>query len=157
MSGKHVHSATRAVWAQHARDILKRRGYSRGGAREAVIDFLDRQQCATSAQDIYQALRRGGDRPIAMASVYRSLEALHRLQLVQRLDVGHGEGLYEPLAATGEHHHHVVCDKCDRIVPFEDEELEQAISQLADRVPFEVAGHEVVLHGRCPDCRDARR
>jgi len=138
-------------WADHARAALKGHGYSRGGAREAVIDYLDDQSCARSAQEIYGALRSGGRR-IAMASVYRSLEALQRLQLVQRVDVGAGEGLYEPLAPSGEHHHHVVCDECDRIVPFEDPALERAISELAKRVPFEVEGHEVVLHGRCPEC-----
>ena len=56
-----------SAWAQHARDALKRQGYSRGGAREAVIDFLDRQSCAMSAQEIHRALRDAG-RAIAMAS-----------------------------------------------------------------------------------------
>jgi Fur family ferric uptake transcriptional regulator len=140
------------TWASHARETLKQGGYSRGGAREAVIEYLGDQSCATSAQDIYHALRAGG-RSIAMASVYRSLEALQALQLVQRVEVGHGESLYEPVAPDGEHHHHVICDECERIVPFEDAGLELAISRLAKRVPFEIAGHDVVLHGRCPDCR----
>ena len=139
-------------WADHARAALKGHGYSRGGAREAVIDYLDDQSCARSAQEIYGALRAGG-RSIAMASVYRSLEALQRLQLVQRLEVGAGERLYEPVAPSGEHHHHVVCDACERIVPFEDPALERAISELAKRVPFDVEGHDVVLHGRCPNCK----
>jgi len=144
------------TWADHARGALKQHGYSRGGARDAVIDFLAAQSCATSAQDIYRALRAGGRR-IAMASVYRSLEVLHGLHLVQRVDTGQGEALYEAVAETGEHHHHVICDECERIVPFEDPALEQAITRLAKRVPFEVAGHDVVLHGRCPDCKAGRR
>jgi Fur family ferric uptake transcriptional regulator len=156
MTPKRSQAPAGSAWAQHARDTLKHRGYSRGGAREAVIDYLDRQSCATSAQDIYQALRERG-RSIALASVYRSLEALHGLSLVQRLEVGHAESLYEPLAAGGEHHHHVVCDNCERIVPFEDPTLERAITALAERSSFDIAGHDVVLHGRCPDCRAARR
>jgi Fur family transcriptional regulator, ferric uptake regulator len=139
-------------WNDHARDVLKDRGFSRGGARDAVIDFLGQQRCAVSAQDIHKALRQKG-RAIGIASVYRSLEALHGLQLVQRFDAGHGEGLYEPVAPTGEHHHHVVCDDCDRIMPFEDPALERAIDKLAKRVPYAIAGHDVVLHGRCPDCQ----
>ena len=66
---------------------------------------------------------------------------------------GHREGLYEPVTPGGDHHHHVVCDDCERIVPFEDPALERAIDALADRVPFAIAGHDVVLHGRCPDCQ----
>jgi Fur family ferric uptake transcriptional regulator len=140
------------AWTAHAHDVLKDGGFSRGGARDAVIEYLGRQHCAASAQEIHQALRREG-RAIGIASVYRSLEALHNLQLVQRFDAGHGEGRYEAVAPSGEHHHHVVCDECERIMPFEDPALERAIDQLAERVPFAIAGHDVVLHGRCPDCQ----
>jgi Fur family ferric uptake transcriptional regulator len=139
-------------WTEHAQQILKQKGFSRGGARDAVIEFLGRQRCAATAQEIHSALKTEG-RAIGIASVYRSLEALHNLQLVQRFDAGHGEGRYEALAPTGEHHHHVVCDECDRIMPFEDPGLERAIHKLAERVPYAIAGHDVVLHGRCPDCQ----
>jgi Fur family transcriptional regulator, ferric uptake regulator len=140
------------AWAEHAHDVLKESGFSRGGARDAVIDHLSRRDCAASAQEIHHALR-GEGRTIGIASVYRSLEALHSLQLVQRFDAGHGEGLYEAVAPSGEHHHHVVCDDCDRIMPFEDPALERVIHKLAERVPYAIAGHDVVLHGRCPDCQ----
>jgi Fur family ferric uptake transcriptional regulator len=139
-------------WTEHAQTVLRDQGFSRGGARDAVIEYLGRQHCAASAQEIHQALKREG-RSIGMASVYRSLEALHGLQLVQRFDAGHGEGRYEAVAPTGEHHHHVVCDECERIMPFEDPALERAIDKLAQRVPYAIAGHDVVLHGRCPDCQ----
>jgi Fur family ferric uptake transcriptional regulator len=139
-------------WTEHAQTVLRDQGFSRGGARDAVIEYLGRQHCAASAQEIHQALKREGC-SIGMASVYRSLEALHGLQLVQRFDAGHGEGRYEAVAPTGEHHHHVVCDECERIMPFEDPALERAIDKLAQRVPYAIAGHDVVLHGRCPDCQ----
>jgi Fur family ferric uptake transcriptional regulator len=145
-----------AEWSSHARTVLKDAGFSRGGARDAVIGYLAGEQCATSAQDIYAALHRDG-RKVGMASVYRALETLQSHHLVQRLDVGHAEALYEPVKPGGEHHHHVVCDDCDRIVPFEDSALEQAISQLSRRVDFEIGGHDVVLRGRCPQCRTSAR
>lgn len=132
--------------------MLKEAGYSRGGAREAVIGFLAGEDCATSAQQIYATLRRGGRR-VGMASVYRALETLQSHQLVQRIEVGHAEALYEPVQPGGEHHHHVVCGDCERIVPFEDPALELAISRLSRRVDFEIDGHDVVLRGRCPLCR----
>ena len=139
-------------WTEHAQHVLKDKGFSRGGARDAVIEFLGRQDCAATAQEIHQELKAEG-RAIGVASVYRSLEALHGLQLVQRFDAGNGEGRYEAVAPTGEHHHHVVCDECERIMPFEDPALERAIHKLAERVPYAIAGHDVVLHGRCPDCQ----
>jgi Fur family ferric uptake transcriptional regulator len=154
MSSRQHHHASDAVWADRARAVLKEAGYSRGGARETVIGFLDGQSCATSAQDIHRALRDQGH-GIGTASVYRALETLHGLGLLQRLDMGQGESLFEPLHASGEHHHHIVCDRCERILPFEDRALERAIAQLSRRVEFNVQGHDVVLHGRCPDCGPA--
>lgn len=139
-------------WVDHARQVLKQHGFSRGGARDTVIEYLARQDCAASAQEIHTALRDEG-RSIGMASVYRSLEALQSAQLVQRLDTGHGEGRYEAVAPTGEHHHHLVCDDCERIMPFEDQALEHALDDLAERVPYAIAGHDVLMHGRCPDCQ----
>jgi Fur family transcriptional regulator, ferric uptake regulator len=150
MSTRHAH--THPGWADHARGVLKEQGFSRGGARDAVIEFLDGQDCAASAQEIHRALS-GEGRKVGIASVYRSLEALHGLGLVQRFDAGDGEGRYEALPAGGEHHHHVVCDDCARITPFEDPALERAIHALEKRVPYAIAGHDVVLHGRCPDCQ----
>ena len=143
-------------WTTHAHQVLKDGGFSRGGARDAVIEHLAAQHCAVSAQEIHDSLRREG-RGIGIASVYRSLEALQNLQLVQSFDTGTGERRYEAVAPGGEHHHHVVCDDCERILPFEDPALERAIDKLAKRVPFAIAGHDVVLHGQCPDCQDASR
>jgi Fur family transcriptional regulator, ferric uptake regulator len=143
---------TKTSWIDHAHDVLKHGGFSRGGARDAVIEYLGRQDCAASAQEIHRALEDEG-RTIGIASVYRSLEALGNLGLVQRFDAGHGEGRYEAVPPSGEHHHHVVCDNCERIMPFEDPALERAIDKLAERVPYAIAGHDVVLHGRCPDCQ----
>lgn len=140
------------TWTEHAQTVLKQKGFSRGGARDAVIEYLGDQHCAKTAHEIHAALRERGRR-IGIASVYRSLEALHGHQLVQRFDAGNGEGRYEALAPGGEHHHHVVCDDCERILPFEDPALERALDELAERVPFAIAGHDVVLHGRCPDCQ----
>ena len=51
------------------------------------------------------------------------------------------------------HHHHMVCDDCGRVIPFEDAELERSITRLARRVTFAVAEHDVVLHGACADCQ----
>jgi Fur family transcriptional regulator, ferric uptake regulator len=141
-------------WGAQAQTTLKRAGYSRGGAREAVIDYLDRQQCARSAQEIHGALRRSR-RGVSIASVYRALEVLQDLRLVQRVEVGQAEALYEPMHSSGEHHHHVVCENCARIVPFEDPALERAITRLSRQIDFDIDAHDVVLHGRCPRCRAA--
>jgi Fur family ferric uptake transcriptional regulator len=140
-------------WTQHALTKLADAGYRRGGARTAVVEMLGRQTCAVSARDIDDALRDTG-RVVGRASVYRTLETLAELKLVQRLDLGSGEKRYEPHQPSGEHHHHLVCDHCGQVQPFEDPELERALEKLAGRVDYAVDEHDVVLHGACGDCRE---
>lgn len=90
---------------------------------------------------------------MGVASVYRALELLERLRLVQRFDVGDAAARYEPAQPGGEHHHHIVCRGCGEVAAFEDEELERAISRLSRRVDFRVEAHDVTLRGECPECR----
>ncbi|HEY2603853.1 MAG TPA: Fur family transcriptional regulator [Thermoleophilaceae bacterium] len=138
-------------WAEQAAAALSAAGYKRGAAREAVLSLLDRQHCALSAFDIEDALRTG-NRAVARASVYRILDQLENLGLVQRVETGQSSVFYEPVRRDHEHHHHLVCDSCGKLVPFADEELERTIGKLSRRVPFEVSDHEVVLHGACDAC-----
>jgi Fur family ferric uptake transcriptional regulator len=144
-------SIGRVDWADHATDELTRAGYRRGGARTAVVDLLARQPCALSALEIEEALR-DGRRRVARASVYRVLDELERLKLVQRIDVGQGIMRYEAVRPGGHHHHHLVCDDCGEVIPFADEELERTIDRVASRVTFAVAEHDIVLHGCCGHC-----
>jgi Fur family ferric uptake transcriptional regulator len=138
-------------WTNHALSTLEREGYRAGSARRTVVELLGRQHCCLSAKEIEQALRAEG-REIGRASVYRALEVLDALRLVQRLDAGEGVVRYEPAHAGGEHHHHIVCDRCGSMASYEDEELEQAIGRLARRLSWTVDSHDVVLRGRCPRC-----
>jgi len=138
-------------WRSHTDRSLREAGHRRGGAREAVVELLSRQHCALSAQEIDDRLRAAG-RTVGRASVYRALEQLAELKLVARLDVGDGVARYEPARPGGEHHHHVVCERCGRLEAFEDDELERAIRRLAGRVRFDVDEHDVTLRGTCPRC-----
>ncbi len=141
-------------WCEHALATLAGSGYRKGGARNAVVELLDQQSCAVTAQEIDELLRTQG-RAVGRASVYRILELLTTLKLVQRIDVGQGVARYERHQPDGDHHHHMVCDGCGLVAPFEDPTLEQAIEQVSRRLSFAVAEHDVVLHGACRDCRAA--
>lgn len=122
-----------------------------GAARQAVVELLDSQVCALSAIEIEDALR-ASERPVARASIYRILDELERLRLIQKVPVGQAMARYEPIRGGDGHHHHLVCDSCGTVVPFTDNELESAIHALSRRVPMRVDEHEIVLHGECPDC-----
>ena len=139
------------TWTEEALAKLERAGYRGGPARRTVVELLGRQHCCLSAKEITAALRDEG-REVGLASVYRALELLDQLKLVQRLDAGEGVVRYEPAQAGGSHHHHIVCDGCGGVAPYEDEELERAIGRLAERLAWAVDSHDVVLRGMCPGC-----
>jgi len=140
-----------AGWTEHALRRLEEAGYRRGGARTAVVEHLGRQACAVSAHEVESALRAAG-RAVGRASVYRVLEQLEDLKLVWRLDVGDGTTRFELAHPSGEHHHHLVCDSCGAVTPFEDAELERTIARVSERMPFAVDEHDIVLHGQCASC-----
>jgi Fur family ferric uptake transcriptional regulator len=147
-------SGTAEAWAAHARERVAGAGHRSGGARRAVIESLAGQECCRSAQEIFDQLRADGRR-VGIASVYRVLDLLLSLGLVQRLDLGGGTSRYEPALPGGEHHHHLVCVGCGEVRPFEDPGLEQALEGTAHASDYSVEGHDVVLRGRCPGCRAA--
>jgi len=140
-------------WIEQAEATLAAAGHKRGGARRALLELLDAQQCALTAVEIEDSLR-AAQRRVSRASVYRILDELEQLRLVQRVETGQAMVRYERVCSEEEHHHHLVCDGCGLVMPFSDEALELAISSLSSRVPLTVSEHEIVLRGSCSDCSD---
>lgn len=135
-------------WAERAKGRLNEAGFRSGAARRQVIELLEREDCALTALEIDRRLPSVG-----RASVYRTLEQLEQLHLVHRVDVG-GEGVAFERNDPGGHHHHMVCERCGKLIPFSDPALERAIEGIGERAEFEITAHDVLLRGRCPDCRE---
>lgn len=140
-------------WIEQAEATLAAAGHKRGGARRALLELLEAQRCALTAVEIEDSLR-AAQRRVSRASVYRILDELEQLRLVQRVDTGQAMVRYERVCSEEGHHHHLVCDGCGLVMPFSDEALELAISSLSSRVPLTVSEHEIVLRGSCSDCAD---
>jgi Fur family transcriptional regulator, ferric uptake regulator len=141
-------------WTDSALTSLRTASGRSGGARRTVVEFLGGQNCCASAQEIHDHLRAEGAR-IGIASVYRALEGLDKLGLVQRVDLGDGVSRFEPAHSGGDHHHHLVCDHCGKVEPFEDSALEAALQRVAGGRGYAVGAHDVLLRGACADCRSS--
>ncbi len=129
---------------------LEEAGLRSGGSRRRVIELLGSESCALTALEMDRRLDSVG-----RATVYRTLEQLERLHLVQRVEIGGDAAGYERLDAE-EHHHHLVCEDCGRLTPFASEELESAIEAAGRRSGFALAAHDVVLRGTCAPCSERR-
>jgi Fur family transcriptional regulator, ferric uptake regulator len=139
-------------WVERAEHALAASGRKRGGARRALLELLAGQECALTALEVEDALRVRSPRAVSRASVYRILDELEALDLVQRVETGQAMVRYERVCEHEQHHHHLVCDACGLVMPFSDAGLERAIATLSERVPLAVSEHEIVLHGACRDC-----
>jgi Fur family ferric uptake transcriptional regulator len=136
------------TWAEQAKTRLNEAGFRAGAARQRVIELLGGESCAVTALEIDRRLPNVG-----RASVYRTLEQLEQLELVHRVDVG-GEVVAFERNDPGGHHHHMVCVRCGRLVPFSDPALERAIEAIGERAEFEILAHDVLLRGVCPRCAE---
>lgn len=128
---------------------LEEAGYRSGAARREVVELLAAEVCAVTALEIDRRLDSVG-----RASVYRTLDQLERLHLVHRVEIGGDAAGYERVDPS-QHHHHLVCEECGRLSPFADPSLERAIEAVSRAAEFEISAHDVVLRGRCPDCKVA--
>lgn len=135
-------------WTDRALSALAEAGFRSGGGRRQVVELLGGERCALTALEIDRQLPEVG-----RATVYRALEQLEGLGLIQRVDVKGDAAGFERVDPGGHHHHHIVCEQCGRVVAFEDDGLEKAILALAERPDFDVSSHDVTLRGECVTCR----
>ena len=116
-----------------------------------VLEVLETIKTLSSAQDIHSKMRNSEEKPPGLTTVYRSLESLVNMGLVQAVDLGDGERRYE-MSKPGEHHHHLICQVCKHSVHLEQcliEELEEGIKA---RYGFHPKDHILEIFGVCKDC-----
>ncbi len=131
-------------------------GYRLTGPREAVTTaVLLRQEPFTSAE-LWQAIQAEAP-AIGRATVFRTLDLLVRLGVVQRIHADAETGrCHAYLACDVDHHHHLICSGCGTVTDFHEEAALDALARLiAQRTDYRIEGHRLELIGRCPACQMA--
>jgi Fur family ferric uptake transcriptional regulator len=128
--------------------------------REAILNLLQRTSKHMSAKEIYASLV-GMYPGIGLTTVYRTLDLLVRMRLINKFTFGDGQSRYELKSEEKKgHHHHVICSKCGKIIDYSDfleEELElvrQTEKHLSEKYNFKVEGHKIHFYGLCEKCRE---
>jgi Fe2+ or Zn2+ uptake regulation protein len=88
------------------------------------------------------------------STVFRAVSGLERDGLIKRLDVGDGKVHYE---LADEHHEHIRCDGCGRVVEVPGCVLEDASAAVTSSTGFKVTSHQLLFSGVCPECVSARQ
>lgn len=119
---------------------------------EALMENTERH---LSAEEVYNIVKQKFP-DIGLATVYRTLELLAELDILQKMNFNDGRSRYELNDEAVHHHHHLICVKCGRVIEFEDDLLETLEAMITRKTNFEVLDHHLKFYGLCGDCRTQR-
>jgi len=106
-------------------------------------------------EEIYLAVRKK-TRTVGQTTVYRTIRLLCNAGLAREVLLDDGTSRYEA-SVNREHHDHLLCQECGKLVEFVDEEIERLQKTIAGESGFELLGHHLLLLGICPECRQKAR
>lgn len=145
-----------AVDREQFKRLLKEKGLKVTNQRLMVLEAL--AACPDkhlTAEEIYEMVK--ADYPeIGLATVYRTIQLLLELCLIDRINLDDGFVRYEignvGLGTAKHHHHHLICRKCGKVISFKDDLLEELEEKITETTGFHVMDHEVKLYGCCSEC-----
>jgi Fur family transcriptional regulator, ferric uptake regulator len=132
---------------------LERAGFRSTRPRRDVAGLIAAQAGHFAAADL---LAQARDRKLGVgrATVFRTLDVLTEVGVVERIDLPSGEHAY--IACQPDHHHHVVCSNCGRSQDVGDARLRSVVRDVARQTGYRIDDHRLELFGLCPDCQDRR-
>lgn len=136
---------------------LRRAGLKVTLPRVKILELLESaEHHHMSAEEVYKALIEQGE-DVGLATVYRVLTQFEQAGIVQRHNFENNLSVFE--IAQEEHHDHLVCNQCGKIIEFHNDEIEALQEKVADKNGFILSGHSLILYGTCdnPACRAAAK
>ncbi len=139
------------------KSLLKQNGLKVTTQRVAILEVLSsRPGMHLTAEEIYDYVREKYPE-IGIATVYRTIQVLSELNLIDKLNLDDGYVRYEISKGSSEdashHHHHLICLECGTVYAFQDDLLEKLEERIMETMEFQVVDHEVKLYGHCIKCR----
>ena len=138
--------------AQHLAKRITSRGRRLTDQRLVVAEALASRREASSAQELYEQLRPRHPR-LALATVYRALEAQVESGMARRLERAGHVSTY--IACDPEHHHHLVCVRCQKVEDLDETILRPVLRGITERHGFAVEHERLDFYGLCASCRRA--
>lgn len=137
-------------------ELLRKKGLKVTTQRVAVLEALSEEQDShLTAEEIYNKVKAGSP-DIGLATIYRTIQMLLELKIIDRIYLDDGYVRYE-LGHVYEdedshHHHHLICVKCGRVRSFQGDLLGEFEKKMEEKTGFQIQDHDVKLYGYCADC-----
>lgn len=129
--------------------VLQDNGCRITAPRRAVIETLATSQRSLQPLEVFE-LSRQKHPAIGIVTVYRTIERLESLGLLQR--VHHEDGCHTLMPAASGHQHYLVCTACGRTTFFQGDDLNSLFSRVESKTGYQVNEHWLQLFGLCPQC-----
>ena len=150
-----------SISKENFKKMLREKGLKVTNQRLLVLEVLaDHRDKHMTAEDIYDLVKE--DYPdIGLATIYRTVQLFRKMQLVDRINLDDGCLRYEISdmfdGETKHHHHHLICKTCGKVVPFEEDLLDELERLVEQETGFQVSDHELKFYGQCEECLTKQR
>ena len=135
-------------------DYLNDHGFRHSEAREQVAKVFFNTNSHIGIEDLYERVRKEHSK-IGIATVYRTLNLLVDSGLALKRDFDTGAVTYE--RRPEEHHDHLICSSCKKVIEFHNEKIEKLQDKVAAKHGFELTFHKMELYGLCSKCVKKRK
>jgi Fur family ferric uptake transcriptional regulator len=134
------------------REIIKKKGMKYTEQREVILKILLNYDGHLNAEELLEIVKKEyPEQNIGIATVYRALNFLEEVKLISSISFGKDGKKYE--SNIKNHHDHLICIKCGKIIEFCDEDIEKKQQDIAKQNSFKLTDHSMQLYGICKDCQ----
>ena len=134
---------------------IQKKGLKRTAQRDLILDVFLHTEGHMSGEDLYRLVSEK-DSTVGQTTVYRTLRLLTDAGLAREVRFGDGRAHYEH-NYKHQHHDHMICSGCGKIIEFYSPELEALQDAMAAKHKFELTSHLLRMIGVCADCRRKKR
>lgn len=133
------------------KDHILRRKLKSSRQRYQVVRLFFETRGHVNVDGFYRQIHEVNPR-IGLTTVYRTLKLLANCGLAVERKFGDGQNYYEN-SEIGDHHDHLICSSCGKIMEFRDDRIENIQEEIAQKHNFEITDHRLEIYGRCQDCK----
>ena len=137
------------------REFLESRGKKFTSQRELLVETIFSRHDHFEADELVESLAYGHDTKVGRATVYRTLTELVNAGLLRKLELS-DRVVYEHDYGYPQHDH-LHCEKCQKLIEFQSDEILKLRDEVAAKYGFRVASHRLIITGVCQECRQANR
>lgn len=137
-------------------EYIKLKGMRKTGQRDALLAIIFDSDEHFTAEELIQKVTRKNSNA-SRATVYRTISMLIEAKLLHEIDLGDGVKTYDPNFHDRPSHNHLICLDCDKVLEFEDDNIDLLNDCLTRRMGFKPVNQSIRIEATCEQLRSKGR